>query len=102
MSEHQLKFASYNEAIALIKANQPELLWDDDGTKKVRGSHDFSVVSVECFHATGVTLQAEDGTEYPEQVLVPGFHVNLISNIGLPAYLETFELLPVTPSVTWG
>lgn len=102
MSEHYLKFASYAEAIAVIEANQPELLWNDNGIKKLRGSHNFAAVVVDCYHATGVMLQNEEEVEYPEQVLVPGYHINLKSNVGLPSYLTEFEVFPVTPSCTWG
>ena len=101
MSAHYLKFASYVEAVTVIETNQSELLWNDNGTKRIKGKHDFSVVVVDCYHKTGVILQTPDGFEYPEQVLVAGFHVNINSNIGLPAYLSSFEVFPVTPSVTW-
>ena len=101
MNAYYLNFASYEEAIAVIESNQPEFLWDDNSIKKLRGSHDFAVAVVTCYHATGVTLQTGEGIEYPEQVLVAGFHVNINSNVGLPAYLQPFEVFPATPSCTW-
>jgi len=97
---HYLKFPSINEAIGVIQANEPSLLWIDNGVPHIRGSHDFAVDLVgDVYHKTGVIL--EDDSE--EQVLVAGYHVN-INAVGrvLPAYLIPFEVFPVTPSVSFG
>jgi len=100
MNVHYLKFTDKEAAIAVISANEPQLFWDDNGEYKIRGSHDYAMCVVgDVYHATGNVLG--DGT--PEQVLVDGYHVNLVLNgREFPAYLESFEVFPITPSCTFG
>lgn len=100
MKEYFLKFANKEEAIAVIAANEPDLFWNDNGEYKIKGSHTYAMCVVgNVYHATGNML--EDGT--PEMVLVAGYHVNLnLNGRDFPAYLVPFEVLPITPSCTFG
>lgn len=51
---------------------------------------------------TGQMLIAEDGSEYPEMVAVPGWHMNVRSKLPLPANLEPFLITPpATPGERW-
>lgn len=97
---HYLKFASVNEAIAVMQANESEILWFDNGIPHIRGSHDFSISLIgQLTQKTGVML--EDGI--PEAIPVQGYHVNINAvNRPLPEYLVPFEVFPITPSVSFG
>jgi len=100
MSVHYLRFTSLTEAVATIQLNEPELLWDDNGTPRIKGNHDFAVALIgELTHQTGITL--EDGSL--ESVPVAGYHIN-VNAVGrsFPDYLLPFEVFPVTPSVSFG
>lgn len=101
---HYLKFDSLQHAITVLLSNEPELLWNDNGIHRIKGSHDFSISLIgDVYHATGILLTDVEGNEYPEVVLVPGYHVNVNAvNRTLPDYLKEFEVFPVTPSVNFG
>lgn len=104
MNIHYLVFASKEEAFQLIVANMPELLWDDNGEQKIRGSHSFAVDLIgTVYKPTGVLLTSDDGFKYPELEATQGYHINinLVQDI-LPDFLTKFEVFPTEPSVTWG
>ena len=101
---HYLKFDSLQHAITAILSNEPELLWDDNGTYRIKGSHDFSISLIgTLFRTTGNMITLENGETVPETAHVQGYHVNVNAvNRPLPDYLKAFEVFPVTPSVNFG
>lgn len=103
MNIHYLKFANKAEAVAVIAANEPELFWLDNDIPHIRGSHDFAIDLVgDVYHATGLMLQDSEGNDYPEMILVDGYHVNLnLVKSELPEYLKTFTVFPITPARVW-
>lgn len=94
-----LKFESINQAIETLIEHEPELLWMDGDTPRIKGSPDFAVALLGTLsHRTGIIL--EDGTEEIEPVA--GYHVNLnLANRDMPDYLLPFQVFPVTPSVSF-
>lgn len=101
---YYLKFTSKEEAVSVLYAAEPNLFWNDNGSLKLKGSHNFAMFLVgNVYHNTGVMLLDNEGYEYPEQILVDGYHINAnVVGRDLPECLLPFVVYPVTPSVTWG
>ncbi|MFT0137274.1 hypothetical protein ACEK07_04340 [Alcanivoracaceae bacterium MT1] len=67
--------------------------WDEETQVVVIGS---------LMKPTGNVLTDEDGNEYPESAVVPGFHANILTtDEDLIAALASITVDPVTPLVEW-
>mgnify|MGYP000255792444 CR=1 FL=1 len=64
----------------------------------VTAIHDYAIDVVGLIYKpTGKFIKDEDGSSYPEQAPIPGWHVNIACNDIHEAFAE-YEVFPATPS----
>lgn len=105
-SDFHFKFASRDEAKSVLSDYcTPD---EESGTPTITlATHDYAVDPVgEIYEPTGVMLTDAQGNEYPESVLVTGWHVNLrILNEALldsaEAVAAVYGVTPTSPIRVW-
>jgi len=94
-NDYYLKFTDQAEAASVIGTkeipNESPILYRD--------GCDISVIDVMVAN-TGHILTDEDGTQYYENIPIPGYHVNIRSTVEQPD-LAAYDTAPTTPMRVW-
>jgi hypothetical protein len=103
MIDYYLKFANQAEAEDVLSnlSFLAEVENEDESVVLVpTGLASIDFIGV-IHKPTGAMLKDEEGNEYPEVVVIDGYHVNVRADEEIPV-LNTYKIEPKTPTRVWG